>query len=71
MNTPPLQAEQQANLLKVEIDIIRPEGNVWQWLGRMSESHLRELCELADKLSDSDTDSALLKPQASQEGMEG
>lgn len=47
------------NLLKVEISIIKSEGSVWQWLGKLSEAHLEALCSVADDLSDIDTDSEL------------
>lgn len=48
-----------SDLLKVEISIVKSEGSVWQWLGQLSEAHMKALCSVADDLSDIDTDSEL------------
>jgi hypothetical protein len=38
-----------SNLVKVEINII---GEGWQWMGKLSQEKLTELCTYADKLTD-------------------
>lgn len=39
-------------MVKVEISIVDGSNKKWQWLGKMSPTMLRILCQLANDLSD-------------------
>jgi hypothetical protein len=45
-----------SELIKVEIDIVTGDDRDWQWMGLLSEEHLRFLTTCADGLSDLDTE---------------